>query len=81
MGGIAVPGRSSEEKKANFEAMVRENLAAGRQVKLESETFRLSGLMDYVHDGIPLNSTQRKTKKVSWRYDGKRKLDKDVNLF
>ena len=75
-GGVAVEGK---EKKANFEAMVRENLEAKKQVKVESNTFRLSGLMDYVHDGIPLNSAQYKTKKVNWLYDGKRILLCDVN--
>ena len=79
-GGIAVPG-SSDEKKLNFEKMVRENLAAKREVIFESETMRLTGLMDFIHDDIPLNSTQHKKKKISWSFDGKRKLDREVNAF
>ena len=79
-GGIAVTG-SSDEKKLNFERMIRENLAARKEVILESETTRLTGLMDFIHDNIPLNSVQHKKKKISWLFDGKRKLDRDVNVF
>jgi hypothetical protein len=79
-GGIAVSG-SSDEKKKNFERMVRDSLNAGRIIKFESETTRLTGLNDFIFDGIPLNSQQHKKKKISWRFDGKRKLDRDVNVF
>lgn len=79
-GGIAVSG-SSDEKKLKFERMVRESLAARKEVIFESETTRLTGLMDYVHDNIPLNSQQHKKKKISWAFDGKRKLDREINVF
>lgn len=79
-GGIAVSG-SSEEKKKNFERMVRESLAARKEIIFESETMRLTGLMDYIHDNIPLNSQQHKKKKLSWAFDGKRKLDRDIHVF
>jgi hypothetical protein len=79
-GGIAVPG-SSEEKKKNFEKMIRESLDAHEAKYSESETTRLTGLMDYVHDNIPLNSQQHKKKKISWAFDGKRKLDREINVF
>jgi len=79
-GGIAVPG-SSDEKKKNFEKMVRDSLAAGKEIIFESETTRLTGLMDFIHDDIPLNSAQHKKKKISWNFDGKRKLDRDMNVF
>jgi hypothetical protein len=79
-GGIAVSG-SSEEKKLNFESMVRESLAAKRETIFESETTRLTGLMDFIHDAVPLNSAQHKKKKISWNFDGKRKLDRDINVF
>lgn len=79
-GGIAVPG-SSEEKKDNFERMLRESLDAHEAKYSESETMRLTGLMDFIHDGIALNSAQHKTKKISWAFDGKRKLDNDINVF
>ena len=79
-GGIAVPG-SSDEKKKNFEKMVRDSLAAGKEIIFESETTRLTGLMDFIHDDIPLNSAQHKKKKISWSFDGKRKLDRDINVF
>lgn len=78
-GGIAVEGNSKDEKVINFEKMVRENLAAHKQVKLESETKRLTGLMDFILDNVPLNSRVLKKKKISWRYDAKRKLDCDIN--
>jgi hypothetical protein len=79
-GGIAVSG-SSDEKKLNFEKMVRESLAARKEIIFESETTRLTGLMDYIHDNVPLNSAQHKVKKISWAFDGKRKLDREVNVF
>jgi hypothetical protein len=79
-GGIAVPG-SADEKKKNFEHMVRDSLAAGKEIIFESETTRLTGLMDFIHDDMPLNSAQRKKKKISWAFDGKRKLDRDINVF
>jgi len=82
MGGVAVEGSAGKEKKADFERIVRENLAAKTQVRLESNTSRLSGLVaDYIHEGTPLNSTLFKVKKVRWLYDGKRVLDRDVNLW
>lgn len=79
-GGIAVSGNSAE-KKVNFEKMVRESLAACKEIIFESETTRLTGLMDYIHDNIPLNSQQHKRKKLSWAFDGKRKLDTEINVF
>jgi len=79
-GGIAVPG-SSDEKKLNFERMIRESLSAHEAKHLESETTRLTGLMDFIHDAIPLNSAQHKKKKISWNFDGKRKLDREINVF
>ena len=79
-GGIAVPG-SSDEKKKNFEQMVRKSLESKREIILESETTRLTGLMDFIHDNIPLNSSQHKKKKISWSFDGKRKLDREINVF
>jgi hypothetical protein len=79
-GGVAVSG-SADEKKRNFEHMIRENLAARKEIIFESETTRLTGLMDFIHDAIPLNSAQHRLKKISWRFDGKRKLDRDVNVF
>jgi hypothetical protein len=80
MMGIAVPGRG-EEKKVNFQKMITESLEAGKEIYNEAETWRLTGLNDYIHDGVPLNSVQRKTRKISWRPDGKRKLEKDINAF
>jgi hypothetical protein len=79
-GGIAVLG-SSDEKKKNFEKMVRDSIAAGKEMMFESETTRLTGLMDFIHDDIPLNSAQHKKKKLSWNFDGKRKLDREINVF
>jgi ribosomal protein S25 len=61
--------------------MVRESLAARKEVIFESETTRLTGLMDYIHDNISLNSQQHKKKKLSWAFDGKRKLDREINVF
>jgi hypothetical protein len=79
-GGIAVKG-NSDEKKINFEKMIRESLAAGKETIFESETTRLTGLMDFVHDNAPLNTAQHKKKKLSWNFDGKRKLDHEINVF
>jgi hypothetical protein len=79
-GGIAVSG-SSDEKKLNFEKMVRESLAAHKEIIFESDTTRLTGLMDFIHDDVQLNSAQHKKKKISWNFDGKRKLDREVNAF
>jgi len=79
-GGIAVPG-SSDEKKKNFEQMVSKSLESKREIILESETTRLTGLMDFIHDNIPLNSSHHKKKKISWSFDGKRKLDREINVF
>lgn len=79
-GGVAVEG-SSNEKKLKFEQMVRDNIAAKSEVHCKSPTTRLTGLMDFIHDNIPLNSQQHKVKKISWRFDGKRRLDRDINVF
>lgn len=81
MMGISTPGSNADEKKANFEKMIRESLTAGKEIYTETEMRRLTGLNDYIYDGVPLNSVQRKTKKISWRFDGKRKLLQDVNVF
>jgi len=75
-----VPGRG-EEKKVNFQKMIMESLKAEKEIYHEAETWRLTGLNDYIHDGVPLNSVQRKTRKISWRFDGKRKVEKDINVF
>jgi hypothetical protein len=80
MMGIAVPG-SSDEKKANFVRMVRESLAARRELYSENETLRLTGVMDFIQDDVPLNSAERKVKQISWKFDGKRRLNTDVNVF
>jgi len=80
MMGIAVPGKSSE-KRRNFEKMIRDSLEACKEIHHEAETWRLTGLNDYIHDEIPLNSVQRKTKKMSWHFDGKRRLNDDINVF
>jgi hypothetical protein len=37
--------------------------------------------MDFIHDAIPLNSAQHKKKKLSWAFDGKRKPDREINVF
>jgi len=92
MMGIAVSGSSSEEKKANFEDMIRKGLTEGREEKLydsggkevyeEVMTRRLTGLNDYFYEGVPLNSVQLKAKKINWKPDYKRKLiNADVKIF
>jgi hypothetical protein len=92
MMGIAVSGSSSDEKKANFENMIRKGLTEGREEKLydsagkevyeEVMTRRLTGLNDYFYEGVPLNSVQLKAKKINWKQDYKRKLiNADVKIF
>jgi len=81
MAGVAVPGRSGAEKKANFTRMIRESLDVGHELYHESETTRLTGLNDFLYDNIPLDSVEKKIKKISWRFDGKRKLDSEINVF
>ena len=81
MGGVAVSGGNRKEKKINFENMIRESLNAGKETCSEAETKRLTGLNDYLYEGIPLNSEQKKVKKISWLFDNKRKILKEINVF
>lgn len=81
MMGIAVSGRGADEKKANFERMIRESLNAGKELYSKAEMVRLTGLTDYIYDSIPLNSEQPESKKISWKPDYKRKINLDINVF
>lgn len=81
MMGVAVEGSNANEKKVNFERMIRESLAAGKEVYSEAKLKRLTGLNDYMFKSTPLDSEEIKLKKISWKQDYKRKLNLDVNVF
>jgi len=92
MMGIAARGSSSDEKKLNFQNMIRQKLTEGRdhrlydsegkEVREEVTVKRLTGLNDFLYKGIGLNSAEFKPKKISWNPDFKRKLlNADVNIF
>jgi hypothetical protein len=79
-GGIVVEG-DSDAKEANFAKIIRSCLNARESIYSEGKQKRLTGLMSFIHDGIPLNSVEYKIKKVKWNYDYKRKLCSDINVF
>jgi hypothetical protein len=81
MMGIAVPGENADEKKINFERMVRESLNAGKEVCAKNTTKRLTGLTDYIFNGTPLNTRVNLEKNFNWDFDGKRKVACKVNPF
>jgi hypothetical protein len=80
-GGIATRGHNGKAKKENFANMVRDQVKAGRLLITEQECMRLTGFKDFLYNGTPLCSKMHKTLKCNWAYDGKRKLDRDINVF
>lgn len=81
MMGVAVPGMKHKDKEKEFQNMVRKSLDAKQALYKEAETQNLSGLNDFIFNGIPLNSVLRKKKRINWGCDGKRKPEKVVNPF
>lgn len=81
--GIAIDDGNKAKKDLKFESILRESLAAGDEIYKECTPMRLSKLQDFMLDGIPLNSRIRRDKptKVNWRFDGKRLLDHEINVF
>jgi hypothetical protein len=80
-GGIAVRGHNREEKKENFAQMIRESVKAGLIIYTEQKTTRLTGFKDFQLRDVPLCSKEHKILKCNWAYDGKRKLDREINIF
>jgi hypothetical protein len=81
MGPIAVSGRNREEKKLNFAKMVRDSINAKATLYTEQDRTRLTGLKDFLQNGIPLCSAEHKKLKCNWAYDAKRIVDREINIF
>lgn len=80
-GPIAVSGHNREEKKLNFVKMVRDSINAKATLYAEQDRTRLTGLKDFLQNGIPLCSVERKKLKCNWLYDAKRMVDREINIF
>ena len=81
--GIAIADGRRCEKDAKFESILRESLQAGSEIYKECTPMRLSKVQDFMLDGVPLNSRIRRDKptRINWRFDGKRLLDHEINVF
>lgn len=75
-GSTSMTGESElGNKEVEFASLIRECLNEGRSLKTEQEVKLLTGLNQFIRDGVPLNSKVKIVKHWTWNYDGKRILD------